>query len=541
MRSYYKYRFWFISLVVHLCLAVVFSIIIINQTTLTDVEVLDVRIFKIETVSPVKKILRIDTPPIAPAPTPNFQIERQLAQAQTRALTAHPVRSTSVSVLKAVAAAVSISQPPAQSAHTQISVQGASQSSRANDQPAQSLTTAVDLPLQSDAPLAAGLSGNSSLSGSGGIGKGKGSDVGRGTFSSGSGANQTWGKNRAGLGSLVTGEETANIDDTLSDVAEKVTLGGGVPELPPRTPGAIVVGRGRDIMGRLNLVRFEDPLHPTADICGNGIGNLRFGAGLSYLVQSLNQKTQIKTQLVDAVHMKDTAFFQAPIIFMEPIPGGSRVGPEHLGRVYYSHSNPIWNTVRPGGLNKYTEAEIQRLREYVINRGGFLYILTHGNTDSAMKGAKKLLRSILPEYHLGLIPNDHSIYNTYYSLSGPLRFPLREVRSASGHGIPLHFGPYSELQGITIDGRLAVLVDTEQMMHVIDGKVQKPFYGKFYNQNKILEEFAPHAARQLINIVIYAITHGNISDYSNYVPETVMKDSDNKGLRKKAPIVTQKL
>ena len=214
--------------------------------------------------------------------------------------------------------------------------------------------------------------------------------------------------------------------------------------------------------------------------------------------------------------MMDAAFFRTPILFIEPVPGGSKIGPEHRKIVFNSYSNPIWNTVRPGGLNKYTDAEVQRLREYVINRGGFVYILTHGNTANAMQGTRKVLRRILPEYHLGFIPNDHPIYSTYYLLNGPLRFPLRKIGTL-GHSIPLHFGPYSELQGITIDGRLAVLVDTEQMMHVIDGKVQKPFYGKF--QNQILEEFAPHAARHLINIVIYATTHGNISDYSGYVPE----------------------
>ena len=114
------------------------------------------------------------------------------------------------------------------------------------------------------------------------------------------------------------------------------------------------------------------------------------------------------------------------------------------------------------------------------------------------------------------------------------------VGSTGGHGIPLHLGPYSELQGITIDGRLAVLVDTEQMMHAIDSKVQKPFYGHLHNQNQVLEEFAPHAARRLINVVVYAITHGNISDYSNYVPETV-KNSGDDSYRKKAPNVPQKL
>ena len=265
MKSQPKYRFWVVSLVVHLCLATVFSFIIINQTTPSDVEALEVSILKVKPVPPVKKTPRIEAPPIAPTPTPNFQIERQSTVTQTRSFTSHPVRSTSVSAPKAVAAEVSVSQPRAQSAHTQIAVQGASQSSRANNQPAQ-LATAVDLPLQSDAPLAAGLSGNSSLSGTGSIGEGRGSGVGRGTFGLGGGVGQTRTRGRAGLGSLVGAEGASNIEDTLSNVTEQVTLGGGVPELPPGSPGAIVVGRGRDIMGRLNLARFEDPLHPAADI-----------------------------------------------------------------------------------------------------------------------------------------------------------------------------------------------------------------------------------------------------------------------------------
>ena len=82
----------------------------------------------------------------------------------------------------------------------------------------------------------------------------------------GRGVNQTRTRGHAGPDSLVGAEGTTSIEDTLSNVAEKVTLGGGVPELPSGSPGAIVVGRGRDIMGRLNLARFEDPLHPSADI-----------------------------------------------------------------------------------------------------------------------------------------------------------------------------------------------------------------------------------------------------------------------------------
>ena len=261
MKSQHKYRFWFVSLLVHLCLAMVFGVILINQTTPSDVDALEVSILRVNPVPPVKKTPRVEAPIVTPTPIPKFQIEPQSTSAQTRTLTVHAARSPSVSVPKTVAVDVSASQPRAQSARPQIPVQG---TSRATDQPAHSLATAVDLPLESEAPLAAGLSGNSSLSGTGSVGAGSG--VGRGTFGLGGGVNQTRTRGRAGLGSLVGAEGASNIDDTLANVTEKVTLGDEVAELPPGSPGAIVVGRGRDIMGRLNLARFEDPLHPSADI-----------------------------------------------------------------------------------------------------------------------------------------------------------------------------------------------------------------------------------------------------------------------------------
>ena len=179
MKSQPKYRFWFVSLVVHLCLATVFSFIIINQTTPSDVDVLEVSILKVQPVPAVKKTPRIVAPPVTPSPTPNFEIAPHSTSSQTRTVTTRQVRSTSVSAPKAAAVAAPVSQPSSQSVRPEISVQGASQ---VNDQPAHSLATAVDLPIESDAPLAAGLSGNSSLSGAGSIGGGGGSGVGRGAF-----------------------------------------------------------------------------------------------------------------------------------------------------------------------------------------------------------------------------------------------------------------------------------------------------------------------------------------------------------------------
>ena len=217
---------------------------------------------------------------------------------------------------------------------------------------------------------------------------------------------------------------------------------------------------------------------------------------------------------------------------MEPVPGS--VITANSGRL--SKENPIWQIRRSRGAHDYTEEEVQRLRRYVVNQGGFIYMVTHGNTEAAMRPAYNVLRKILPEHQLTRIPNDHEIYNSYYDLNGPLRYPVREIGTTI-----LHYGPYSELRGVFVDGRLAVLVDTEAMMHVVDGAVQKPFYGHYRDRNRIFEEFAPHATRQLINIVVYAITHGGISDYSNYVPETALNDPADAGLRRNAPQAPRKL
>ena len=508
-------RFWSISFAIHLGLASVIGGYLITQTqsskALTGVEVLQTADAppKPQVRSPVSQLVQKPEVPIENTvivePVKVQQRVMNMAVIGTSAVQPQTVSAFSSQALK-LNAPINPNVPKV--ANSDASMLQAVTHTNAPASNAPSV-----LALSSSVVTGTGKNGERMRHGiadSGGIDEGNGSSIERGDLGLGSDVNQTRVRGHVGIESLVGAEGATNIEDTLSDVTEKIILGGGVPELPSGSPGAIVVGRGRDIIGRLNLARFENPLHPFGGVCGSGVGFFRFGAGFSYLVQSLNQKTKIKTQLVEAVQLKDAAFFETPILFMEPTPGGSKLSSE-----YFSfHDNPIWNTAR----SKYTDAEVQRLREYVINRGGFVYIATHGNTANAMRGTRKVLRDLLPEHHLGFVPNDHPIYNSYYLLNGPLRFPLRNTGAYGLFG-DLHFGPYSELQGITIDGRLAVLVDTEQMMHVIDGKAQKPFYRQSKNLNRIVEEFAPHAARHLINIVVYAITHGNISDYSGYVPE----------------------
>ena len=228
----------------------------------------------------------------------------------------------------------------------------------------------------------------------------------------------------------------------------------------------------------------------------------------------MNQLTNIKTRLDSPIKLTDASLFKAPILFMEPIAGTAK----NIGRA--AKDKPLWQARAASGVSKYTDVEVTALREYIVERGGFVYMLTHGNAPVAMRSAQKVLREILPEYPMRIVPNDHEIYRSFFSLGGPLRFPLREDVCAY-----LHLGPYSELKGVFVGNRLSVLVDTESMMHILDAAVQHPFVGGYANYNKLMDELAPHAVRQMINITVYAMTHGGISDYSDYVPT---KDSSEK-------------
>ena len=47
--------------------------------------------------------------------------------------------------------------------------------------------------------------------------------------------------------------------------------------------------------------------------------------------------------------------------------------------------------------------------------------------------------------------------------------------------------------------------------------------------------------RQLVNIVVYAVTHGSISDYSNYIPESALADGETDRVPQKAPAAADQL
>lgn len=251
-----------LSLMAHVCIAVAVAYVALTVQNQTPRDTIDVSFF---ILTPPKAQPRdLITPELLVAPTPvrDLQVARQTEPTTRRAAIA---RQTTTSRNTALPASPVIADRPAAPKRGQVNV-----SSTPSVRPAIAppLTTAADLAIESDAPLAAGLrSGNALTAGlSNGDGDGEDAGTGRGAFGTAGAMNQERGRGYAGLDTLVGGAGVANMNAALADVTENIVLGNNVPPLPKGTPGAIIQGRGKEILGRLNLVRLDDPLHPNLDI-----------------------------------------------------------------------------------------------------------------------------------------------------------------------------------------------------------------------------------------------------------------------------------
>ena len=250
---------WMVSFVLHVCLAIVVGYVAISSQQQKVQDAIDVSFF---IVTPPQAAERepVAKPVVVATPVPSLEVVPQ-TQATPRRTTL--TREARASVTAAPTASLTAGSPAALRAQ-QVNVPN---SPHTLQHTMEALSTAAVLPTTSDALPTAGLRSNGLTTDgvSSGIGDGLGTDAGRGAFGSGTGVTQGRGQSRVGLDSLVEGAGAANINASLSDVTENIVLGNGVPPLPKGSPGAIIQGRGKEIIGQLNLVRLDDPLHPNLD------------------------------------------------------------------------------------------------------------------------------------------------------------------------------------------------------------------------------------------------------------------------------------
>ena len=284
--------------------------------------------------------------------------------------------------------------------------------------------------------------------------------------------------------------------DALDDVVENVTLTKYiVPPLPKGEPGGRVIGKGRDIQG---VFRFTRIRHTLSDWWADA-------SALNSLTQWLNERTKIKADMNvegGALKLTDASLFKTPLVFMtghDPAVVRSR----DLHRKNYGAG-------RIDG--RFSDNEAAGLRRYLVEKGGLLVFDDCGVEAPAQAMTRLFLaqmRYIMPEYHIGRISNDHEVYNNFYGMGGP---PIGYDIFWWGTRPPKR----NYLEGISIAGKLSVIVIRRDYMCSMES-ISLPVRSVHYS---------PGVFRFMTNVVVYALTHGSISDYSGYVPEDLLLEKE---------------
>ena len=284
--------------------------------------------------------------------------------------------------------------------------------------------------------------------------------------------------------------------DALGDVVENITLSSYiVPPLPKGEPGGRVIGKGKDIRG---ILRFARVRHDLSDWWANA-------SALNALTQWLNERTKIKTDMNvegGAVKLNDANLFKTPLTFMTG----------HDPALVRSRKMFGWKygTGRIDG--RLSESEAAGLRRYLVERGGFLVFDDCGVNAPAQAMVRLFLsqmRYVMPEYHVERISNNHEIYNNFYGMGGP---PVGYDIFWWGTRPPKR----NFLEGISVGEKLAVIVVRRDYMCAME-TVSYPTRSVHYS---------PGVYRFMTNVVVYALTHGSISDYSGYVPESALTEKE---------------
>ena len=288
-------------------------------------------------------------------------------------------------------------------------------------------------------------------------------------------------------------EHVGAVRDALGDVVENIRLGHvEVPPLPRGEPGGRVIGKGRDIRG---VFRFTRIRHSISDWWADA-------SSLLELNKWLNAKTEIKSDMNiegGAIKFTDANLMKSPLVFMTGH-NPSMVRWRHL----------MARKMSGGKLdNKLSEADAAALRRYLVEKGGFL-IFDDCGVDGAAQTMFRLfqaqMRHVIPEHIIERIPNDHEIYSNFYEMGGPpVGFDIFWEGATSVHGAT---SGRNFLEGYSVGENLSVLVVRRDYMCAMES-VSLPTRSVHYS---------PGVYRFLTNVVVYALTHGNISDYSRYIP-----------------------
>ena len=282
--------------------------------------------------------------------------------------------------------------------------------------------------------------------------------------------------------------------EALSDVVENIVLGNDeVLPLPKGEPGGRVIGKGRDIRG---VLRFARVRHDLSDWWADA-------SALNALTQWINERTEIRTDMNvegGAVKLNDANLFKTPLAFMTG----------HDPSLARSRKLFGWRYGTGKLDGSLTASEAAGLRRYLVEKGGFLVFDDCGVNAPAQAMVRLFLsqmRYVMPEYQVERISNNHEIYNNFYRMGGP---PTGFDIFWWGTRPPKR----NYLEGVSVGNKLVVIVNRRDYMCAME-TVSIPTRSVHYS---------PGVYRFMTNVVVYALTHGSISDYSDYIPEHTLAE-----------------
>jgi len=291
--------------------------------------------------------------------------------------------------------------------------------------------------------------------------------------------------------SMIDIQIALDVDDGLTGVAQGVTIGRqDIPTLPKGEPGGVVVGRGKDIKGRIRFTRIKHYLSdwwadPTA---------------IPGVTQWMNAQTNIRADINvegGSIMLNDPKLMKCPLAIMT------------------GHDRALISTsIRGNYRNKFSEQERAGLRRYLIEAGGLLFFDECGHDVTLLRQLKGELREIIPEYSAERIPSQHELYSCFYDLGGAPPGAYRFWKHGYSRRTRATIGRY--LEGIFIDKRLAVIFSDRDYLCAARTK-NRPGHGN-------TGEESPAAYRFLTNVIVYSLTHGGVSEHSGYIPEITDAD-----------------
>lgn len=369
----------------------------------------------------------------------------------------------------------------------------ASPSSLTRDRILPKVMTTAKVPL-------ADLSLSASVSGDGSDQVGTGDRLGIGEDGMGVGKD---GRSRTGLPavgpvnyrqplSMIREHAALNVSDSLTDVAKGVILGPSrVPPLPKGEPGGIVIGRGKDIEGRIRFSRLK---HSLADWWADP-------TSISGLMFWTNGRTNVQADMNiegGALRLDNPKLIKSPLVIMT------------------GHDRIVLNgsSIRGNYMHRFTDSERDGLRRYLIEAGGLLFFDACGHDAMLARQVESELRTALPEYTLEPISNRHELYLCYYEIGGPPPGARRFWKHANIRLDPSARDRY--LNGLSINDRLVAVISDRDYLCAARTK-NRPGHG-------YTGETSPSSYRFLTNVIMYSLMYGGISDNSDYIPEMTDKD-----------------